>query len=178
MFTPKRANKKQGYVAGAPFTKLTEFNPTSRQHIAWALQTFVARFTHLTAGGPRLMRPASLRSETLHFSKVTSSCMMSARCLFVLSTLQKWLGQLLLALTLGSIQLSKTAASITAAHLLQTGRNAHRGPNLGQVVSAPWARQLFIPHPGMVMVGADLEGLSFGRWRTTSTGSMTERLLT
>ena len=41
----------------------------------------------------------------------------------------------------------------------QTGRNAHRGPNLGQVVSAPWARQLFIPHPGHVMVGADLEGL-------------------
>jgi DNA polymerase I-like protein with 3'-5' exonuclease and polymerase domains len=40
-----------------------------------------------------------------------------------------------------------------------SGRNAHRSPNLGQVVSAPWARQLFIPHPGMVMVGADLEGL-------------------
>ena len=37
--------------------------------------------------------------------------------------------------------------------------NAHRGPNLGQVVSAPWARELFIPHPGHVMVGADLEGL-------------------
>ena len=30
---------------------------------------------------------------------------------------------------------------------------------LGQVVSAPWARELFVPHPGMVMVGADLEGL-------------------
>ena len=41
----------------------------------------------------------------------------------------------------------------------QTGRNAHRGPNLGQVVSAPWARELFVPHPGHVMVGADLEGL-------------------
>jgi DNA polymerase I-like protein with 3'-5' exonuclease and polymerase domains len=41
----------------------------------------------------------------------------------------------------------------------QTGRNAHRGPNLGQVVSAPWARQLFVPFPGHVMVGADLEGI-------------------
>ena len=62
--------------------------------------------------------------------------------------------------TLGSIRLSKMAASITAAHLLhRQGRNAHRGPNLGQVVSAPWARQLFIPHPGHVMVGADLGGL-------------------
>ena len=41
----------------------------------------------------------------------------------------------------------------------QTGRNAHRGPNLGQVVSAPWARELFVPFPGHVMVGADLEGI-------------------
>jgi DNA polymerase-1 len=35
VFTPKRADKKKGYVAGAPMTKLKEFNPTSRQHIAW-----------------------------------------------------------------------------------------------------------------------------------------------
>ena len=26
-------------------------------------------------------------------------------------------------------------------------------------MSAPWARELFVPHPGMVMVGSDLEGL-------------------
>ena len=32
-------------------------------------------------------------------------------------------------------------------------------PNLGQVVSAPWARELFVPFPGHVMVGADLEGI-------------------
>jgi len=37
VFTPKRADKKKGYVAGAPFTKLADFNPTSRQNIAWAL---------------------------------------------------------------------------------------------------------------------------------------------
>ena len=40
VFTPRRADKKKGYVAGAPLTKLVEFNPTSRQHIAWALATF------------------------------------------------------------------------------------------------------------------------------------------
>ena len=51
-----------------------------------------------------------------------------------------------------------TTAFITAALSTQTGRNAHRGPNLGQVVCSP-ARELFVPHPGMVMVGADLEGL-------------------
>ena len=34
----KRNDKRNGYVAGAPMTHLLEFNPTSRQHIAWALQ--------------------------------------------------------------------------------------------------------------------------------------------
>ena len=89
-----------------------------------------------------------------------SSCTTSARCLSVCSTLQKWLGQLSEGTNSwfnsiegdGCIHHSCTLAT-------QTGRNAHRGPNLGQVVSAPWARELFVPHPGHVMVGADLEGL-------------------
>ena len=38
--TPKRNNKTQGYVLGATFTRLKEFNTTSRDHIAWVLQTF------------------------------------------------------------------------------------------------------------------------------------------
>ena len=39
-FIPKRDNKSQGYVAGAPLTKvkLTEFNPGSRDHIQNRLQ--------------------------------------------------------------------------------------------------------------------------------------------
>ena len=52
VYTPKRANKTKGYVAGAPMTKLLEFNPTSRMHIAWALQNFRgARFTKVTDTG-------------------------------------------------------------------------------------------------------------------------------
>ena len=39
VFTPKRNNRTQGYVEGAPFTRLKEMNPTSRDHIAWILQT-------------------------------------------------------------------------------------------------------------------------------------------
>ncbi len=39
-FTPKRDNRTSGYVKGAPFTKLKELNPTSRDHIAWILKTF------------------------------------------------------------------------------------------------------------------------------------------
>ena len=38
--TPKRNNKTKGYFEGCTFTKLKDFNPTSRFHIAWAFQTF------------------------------------------------------------------------------------------------------------------------------------------
>ena len=162
VFTPKRANKKQGYVAGAPFTKLTEFNPTSRQHIAWALQTFrEARFTHLTATGKPQVDEASL-SEIRDVALQQGNQQLHDECeMFIrLLTLQKWLGQL----SAGTNSWFNTIEQDGCIHhsctlATQTGRNAHRGPNLGQVVSAPWARQLFIPHPGHVMVGADLEGL-------------------
>ena len=162
VFTPKRANKKQGYVAGAPFTKLTEFNPTSRQHIAWALQTFRdARFTHLTATGKPQVDEASL-SEIRDVALQQDQQQLHDECeMFIrLLTLQKWLGQL----SAGANSWFNTIEQDGCIHhscslATQTGRNAHRGPNLGQVVSAPWARQLFVPHPGHVMVGADLEGL-------------------
>ena len=162
VFTPKRADKKKGYVAGAPMTKLTDFNPTSRQHIAWALQTFRgARFTKVTDSGKPKVDEASI-SEVRDLALSQGNQVLHDECeMFIrLLTLQKWLGQLSEGTNSwfnsiegdGCIHHSCTLAT-------QTGRNAHRGPNLGQVVSAPWARELFVPHPGMVMVGCDLEGL-------------------
>ena len=162
VFTPKRADKKKGYVAGAPMTKLTDFNPTSRQHIAWALQTFRgARFTKVTDTGKPKVDEATI-SEVRDNALTQGNQLLHDECeMFIrLLTLQKWLGQLSEGTNSwfnsiegdGCIHHSCTLAT-------QTGRNAHRGPNLGQVVSAPWARELFVPHPGMVMVGADLEGL-------------------
>ena len=162
VFTPKRADKKKGYVAGAPMTKLIDFNPTSRQHIAWALQNFRgARFTKVTDTGKPKVDEATI-SEIRDIALSQGKQLLHDECeMFIrLLTLQKWLGQLSEGTNSwfnsiegdGCIHHSCTLAT-------QTGRNAHRGPNLGQVVSAPWARELFIPHPGMVMVGADLEGL-------------------
>ena len=162
IYTPKRSNKTKGYVAGAPMTRLIDFNPTSRQHIAWALQNFrQARFTKVTeTGKPKVdeatlseMRDVALQQGN---DKLHEECEMFIRLL----TLQKWLGQL----SEGANSWFNTIAEDGCIHhsctlATVTGRNAHRGPNLGQVVSAPWARQLFVPHPGMVMVGADLEGL-------------------
>ena len=162
VYTPKRNNKTKGYIAGAPMTKLLEFNPTSRQHIAWALQNFSqARFTKVTdTGKPKVDEAAMSEMRDLAIQqgnqKLAEECDMFIRLL----TLQKWLGQL----SEGANSWFNTIENDGCIHhscslATQTGRNAHRGPNLGQVVSAPWARQLFVPHPGHVMVGADLEGL-------------------
>ena len=162
VYTPKRANKTKGYIAGAPMTKLLDFNPTSRQHIAWALQNFRgARFTKVTDTGKPKVDEATL-SEMRDIALGQGNEMLKEECeMFIrLLTLQKWLGQL----SEGANSWFNTIESDGCIHhsctlATQTGRNAHRGPNLGQVVSAPWARQLFVPHPGHVMVGADLEGL-------------------
>ncbi len=162
VFTPKRQNKAKGYVAGAPFTKLLDFNPTSRLNIAWALQQFRgARFTRLTDSGKPKVDEACL-AEIRDLALQQNNLLLHEECeMFIrLLTLQKWLGQL----SEGANSWFNTIEQDNCIHhscslATQTGRNAHRGPNLGQVVSAPWARQLFIPHPGHVMVGADLEGL-------------------
>jgi len=162
VYTPKRGNKTKGYVAGAPMTKLLDFNPTSRQHIAWALQTFRgARFTKVTETGKPKVDEATL-SEMKDVALQQDNKMLHEECeLFIrLLSLQKWLGQL----SEGSNSWFNTIENDGCIHhsctlATQTGRNAHRGPNLGQVVSAPWARELFVPHSGHIMVGADLEGL-------------------
>ena len=162
VFTPKRTNKKQHYWSGAPMTKLLEFNPTSRQHCAWALQNFLgARFIKTTdTGKPKVDEACLTEIRDLAISqdnhKLAEACDMFVKLL----TLQKWLGQL----SEGANSWFNTIEDDGCIHhscslATQTGRNAHRGPNLGQVVSAPWARELFVPHPGHVMVGADLEGL-------------------
>ena len=162
VFTPKRADKKKGYVAGAPMTRLEVFNPTSRQNISWALQTFRnARFTKVTDTGKPKVDEAAL-GELQERALQEDNQLLHEECgMFIrLLTLQKWLGQL----SEGSNSWFNTIEGDGCIHHsctlnTQTARNAHRGPNLGQVVSAPWARQLFIPHPGHLMVGCDLEGL-------------------
>ena len=162
VFTPKRTNNKTGYVAGAPMTKLLDFNPTSRQHIVWALQTFRgARFTKVTDTGKPKVDEATL-SEVRDVALSQGNQQLHDECeMFIrLLTLQKWMGQL----SEGANSWFNTIEQDGCIHhsctlATQTGRNAHRSPNLGQVVSAPWARELFVPHPGHVMVGADLEGL-------------------
>ena len=160
--TPKRSNKTKSWYAGAPFTKLEEFNPTSRRQIAWALTTRHGfDWPKVTDNGAPKVDEAVLKELADTALQEGNQALIDQINAFIrLLELQKHQGQL----SDGAGSWLNTIEDDGCIHhscslATQTGRNAHRGPNLGQVVSAPWARQLFKPFDGQVMVGCDLEGL-------------------
>ena len=136
VFTPKRADKKKGYVAGASMTRLETFNPTSRQNIAWALKQFrQARFTKVTDTGKPKVDEAALSELQVQALQSDNKSLHEECGMFIrLLTLQKWLGQL----SEGANSWFNTVEEDGCIHhsctlATQTGRQAHRGPNLGQV---------------------------------------------
>ncbi len=150
-FTPKRPNKSRGYVADCEMTRLKEFSPTSRQHIAWAFQTFrgweAKEFSD--TGRAKI-------DEKILLDIGTSEAKSFARIL----ELQKHLGQL----SEGQNAWLKLVDSYGKIHHscvlnTNTGRQAHMRPNLAQVPSAKEYRELFGPEKGHVQVGADASGL-------------------
>lgn len=148
---PKRLNRVKGYYKDCPFTKLVEFNPTSRDHIAWAFKTWrnwqPEEFTE--TGRPKI-------DESVLLAMDTEESKTFARLL----ELQKAIGQLSEGKNAWLKQVTKEGRIHHACQLAtNTGRNAHSRPNLGQVSSDPRCRALFGPGPGMVQVGADASGL-------------------
>src|SRR6056300_616810 len=150
-FTPKRPNKTQGYVAGATFTRLKELNPSSRDHIAWILKTFHNwKPTQLTATGKPIIDEPILK-------EIGSP---TALAFLRILTITKMLGMI----SEGANAWLKLSTSASRIHhhcsvATSTFRCAHRNPNLAQVPSDPRFRELFLPSPGQVMVGADLAGI-------------------
>ena len=149
--TPKRPNSTRGYIKDASFTKLKEFNPTSRDHIGWAFMTWrdwkPEVFTD--TGRPKI-------DEGILQSIGTEEAETFGRIL----ELQKALGQL----SDGANAWLKTVTQNGRIHhtcqlATNTGRNAHSRPNLGQTSSDPRCRELFGPGKGMIQVGADASGL-------------------
>ena len=149
--TPKRPNSTRGYIKDAPFTKLKEFNPTSRDHIGWAFMTWrdwkPEVFTD--TGRPKI-------DEGILQSIGTEEAETFGRIL----ELQKALGQL----SDGANAWLKTVTQNGRIHhtcqlATNTGRNAHSRPNLGQTSSDLRCRELFGPGKGMIQVGADASGL-------------------
>jgi DNA polymerase I-like protein with 3'-5' exonuclease and polymerase domains len=149
-FTPKRVNRSLGYVADAPLTKLKEFSPTSRDHIAWVMENLHGwKPDKTTKAGKTAI------DETVLKDIGTEEALQFFRCL----ELTKQLGML----SEGNNAWLKLVRNNRIHHncsvSTNTHRCAHRNPNLAQVPSDLGFRKLFTASPGYVMVGADLAGI-------------------
>ena len=150
-FTPKRNNKTSGYIEGAPFTRLKELNPTSRDHISWILQTYYGWTpTQMTATGKPIVDEVILTEIGSEISTMFARCLTVTKMLGMLSNgVNAWL-----RLCTKHNRIHHHCSVATATH-----RCAHRKPNLAQVPSDLEFRALFTATPGQVMVGADLSGI-------------------
>jgi DNA polymerase I-like protein with 3'-5' exonuclease and polymerase domains len=150
LFTPKRDNRTRGYVAGAESTKLKELNPTSRDHIAWILQTHYGWIPSLmTSTGKPVINETVLKDIgtdiALHFLKLLE--------------LTKQLGMISEGVNAWQKLCTKSRIHHHCSVATSTFRCAHRKPNLAQVPSDERFRKLFTASPNKVMVGADLSGI-------------------
>ena len=151
VFTPKRDNQRTGYVKGVSFTRLKDFNPQSRDHIAWILSTHCDwQPSSLTNSGKAVIDETVLKDIGTDIA---------LRFLRVLE-LTKMLG--MISQGVNAWQKLVTTSSRIHHHCsvgCATHRASHRNPNLSQVPSDERFRRLFTASPNMVMVGADLSGI-------------------
>jgi DNA polymerase I-like protein with 3'-5' exonuclease and polymerase domains len=153
-FVPARDNRKMGYTAGCPITKveLAVFDPNSRQDFASRLKALYGwEPTEKTESGLPKIDEATL--GTLPWPE--------ARLAARYFTVQKRLGQLATGKEawLSKVRNGRIHGSVNTngAH---TGRMTHQGPNMAQVpsVRAPWGKEcraLFMAGEGYVLVGMD-----------------------
>lgn len=149
-FTPKRDLSSQGYIGGATFSRLKDLNPTSRDHIAWIMQTHYGwKPTEFTDKGKPVIDEVVLKDIG------TEIALQFFRCL----ELTKFLGMLSEGVNawLKLVRNNRIHHHCSVATI--THRCAHRKPNLGQVPSESEFRKLFRASPDYVMVGADLAGI-------------------
>ena len=151
MFTPKRNNSSTGYIEGAESQRLIEFNPTSRDHIAWILTNRLdITLTQTTTTGKLIIDEITLKEIDNPFCKLCAKALDLKKKLGMISQgVNAWL------------KLSTTASRIHHHCSVSTNtfRCAHRKPNLAQVPAESQFRELFTASPGNVMVGADLSGI-------------------
>jgi len=150
LFTPKRDNKKQGYFAGCEMQRLKEFNPSSREHIAWWFTTFQKwKPTKLTPTGKAVIDETVLKEIGTEEALVFLNILVIQKKLGMLSQgTNAWLklvkdGRLHHSCFIGAV----------------THRMAHSHPNLAQVSSDKDCRELFITNPDWKLVDSDLAGI-------------------
>ena len=151
LFTPKRDNAPQGYREGSEFQRLKEFNPTSRDHIAWILTNRLnVKLNQTTTTGKPIIDEIILTEINIPFS------LQCAKCL----TIKKKLGMISEGVNAwNKLVTGKGRIHHHCSVSTNTFRCAHRKPNLAQVPASPEFRELFTASPGHVMVGADLSGI-------------------
>jgi len=149
-FTPKRPNSTQGWYKDAPFTRLKEMNPTSRDHIAYILQKFYGwNPSDLTDNGKPVVDEVVLKDIGSEIA------LQFFRCL----ELTKQIGMLTEGVNAWLKLVRNNRIHHHCSVATNTHRCAHRKPNLGQVPHESEFRKLFRASPGYVMVGADLAGI-------------------
>lgn len=150
IFNPRRPNSTQGYYVGCESVRIKDFNPTSRDHIAWVMQTFYdwipKEFTE--KGKPSI-------DEVVLKEIGTPIALQFFRCL----ELTKQLGMLSEGVNAWMKLVKDGRIHHHCSVATNTHRCAHRKPNMAQVPSEPEFRRLFRATPGLMMVGADLAGI-------------------
>jgi DNA polymerase I-like protein with 3'-5' exonuclease and polymerase domains len=149
-FTPKRTNARTGYVEGATLTKLKDFNPTSRDHISWILQTHYGWTpSSMTTSGKAVIDETVLKELGTDI----------ALSFLKLLDLTKQLGMISEGVNAWQKLCTKSRIHHHCSVATATFRCAHRTPNLGQVPSDERFRRLFIATPGLRLAAADLSGI-------------------
>ena len=151
LFTPKRDNATQGYREGCEIQRIKEFNPTSRDHIAWILKThFKVKLSKTTTTGKPIIDEITLTEINIPFSNQCAKCL----------TIKKKLGMISEGVNAWNrLVTGKGRIHHHCSVSTNTFRCAHRKPNLAQVPADKEFRELFTASPRMTMVGADLSGI-------------------
>ena len=151
LFTPKRDNKTLGYVEGCEIQRIKEFNPTSRDHIAWILTSHHGWTpSSISSNGKPVVDEIVLKEIGTDIAMKLFRCLELKKQLGLLSVgVNAWL-----RLVTTSNRIHHHCSVATNTH-----RASHRRPNLSQVPADENFRSLFTASPRMVMVGADLSGI-------------------
>jgi DNA polymerase I-like protein with 3'-5' exonuclease and polymerase domains len=158
IFIPKRADKKRGYEPDVPFQKikLTEFNPTSRDHIAlWLKRLYGWKPLDFGKDGKPTVDEEVLAKLPYKEAEVLQRYLMIGKRLGQLAEgKEAWLRHEKNGRIHGSVMTNGAV----------TGRATHSKPNVAQVpsVGAPFggeSRALFRATPGLKLVGTDLSGI-------------------
>lgn len=165
VFTPKRDNKRLGYVKGSPMTKLiwTEFNPGSRDHIIyWLQKKYKWEPDEFTDGGKPKINDDILEDLSNVYTEagpIAEYMMVEKRLSALVKGKRSWFNKV--------TKEGRIHGTVNAQGTV-TYRGSHRNPNLGQIpkVGKPYGaecRELFSHGmgPDWTFLGCDMSGIEF-----------------